>query len=106
MAVASPSSAKRKSEHAWPEIGTLLEGEYRGQVHTAVVVNAPSHKSGRAIQVTSGPASGQVFSSMTGAMEAATLAQREQLGLGKSKRGLPSSGWEFWRPAPRKRATG
>jgi hypothetical protein len=34
-------------------------------------------------------------------MEAAMAEQRRQLGLDKSKKGLPSSGWEFWKaPEP------
>lgn len=82
-----------------------MEGAYRDQIYSALVVNAPSVKSGRAIQVTSGPAAGQVFRSPTGTMEAATQAHREQLSLGKSKKGLPLSGWDFWKPARRKRAT-
>ena len=64
--------------------------------HAALVIAAPKLKSGRAIQVITGPAKGQTFRSMTAAMEAATAHQRRQLGSGKSKKGLPSSGWKFW----------
>jgi hypothetical protein len=71
----------------------------------AIVVNAPQLKSGRAIQVTSGPIAGHTFNSMSAAMVAATAGQRRELGLGTSGKGLPSSGWDFWSPAPRKRAS-
>jgi len=69
-----------------------------GETYSAVVVNAPRLKSGRAIQITSGPAAGLTFQSMSAAMAAATAEQRQQLGIGDSKKGLPSSGWGFWGP--------
>jgi DNA polymerase III sliding clamp (beta) subunit (PCNA family) len=99
------SKRRRTVQHEWPEVGAVLEGTYEGQTYTAVVVNAPRLKSGRAIQVTSGPVAGRTFNSMSAAMVAATAEQRRELGLGVSKKGLPASGWDFWRPAPRKRAS-
>jgi hypothetical protein len=99
------SKRRRTVQHGWPDIGAVLEGTYEGQTYTAVVVNAPRLKSGRAIQVTSGPVAGHTFNSMSAAMVAATAEQRRELGLGTSKKGLPSSGWDFWHSAPRKRAS-
>ena len=88
---------RRKVDHAWPEVGARLEGEYQGQTYAATVTLATNLKSGRAVKVITGPVAGQTFRSMTAAMEAATAGQRQQLGLGQSKRGLPSSGWDFWK---------
>jgi DNA polymerase-3 subunit beta len=90
---------RRKVDHAWPDVGSRLEGEYQGQSYAAVVIQAAGSKSGRAVQVITGPAAGQTCRSMTAAMEAATAEQRRQLGLGKSKKGLPPSGWGFWKEA-------
>ena len=71
---------------------------------TARVMDAaPKLKAGRALQIINGPAMGRVFNSMTEAMQAATAAQRRELGLGTSKKGLPKSGWDFWRPVAAKR---
>jgi len=100
---AQSARQRRKVTHVWPEIGTRLEGEFHGQTHAALVIAAPKLKSGRAVQVITGPASGQTFRSMTAAMEAATAHQRRQLGLGKSKKGLPASGWDFWSQVESKR---
>ena len=100
----SPRRQRHRVAHAWPEVGTLLEGSFHGQVFTAVVVNAPKLKSGRAIFVTSGQAKGE-FRSMTAAMEAVTATQRQKLGHPKSKKGLPGSGWDFWKTVQPMRAT-
>ncbi len=51
-----------------------------------------------------GPAKGE-YRSMTGAMEAVTASQRERLGNRKTKKGLPASGWEFWAPVRKQRAS-
>jgi len=104
-AVSSSSRRQRhRAEHAWPEIGTLLEGSFQGQVFTAVIVNAPKLKSGRAIFVTCGQAKGE-YRSMTAAMEAVTATHRRKLGNPKSKKGLPGSGWDFWKLVQPRRAT-
>ena len=102
-----PESSRRQRHrvaHVWPEVGTLLEGSFQGQLFTAVIVNAPKLKSGRAIFVTSGFAKGE-FRSMTAAMEAVTATQRQKLGHPKSKKGLPGSGWDFWKWVRPRRAT-
>jgi len=67
-------------------------------------VNVPKLKSGRAIFVTCGQAKGE-YRSMTAAMEAVTATQRQKLGHPKSKKGLPGSGWDFWKLVQPMRAT-
>jgi DNA polymerase III subunit beta len=107
-AVPTPAEVRRrrsKVDHAWPEVGTVLEAVYEGQTYTALVIAAPKLKAGRALQVITGPATGQVFNTLTAAMEGATAKQRRKLGLGKDKRSLPKSGWDFWIPAQPKRAS-
>ena len=68
------------------------------------MVPAPRLKSGRALQIINGPALGRVLNSMTAAMVAATAGQRQKLGMGKGKKGLPASGWDFWcEPRPQRK---
>ena len=74
-----------------------------GETYAALVVAAPRLKSGRALQLITGPALGRVFRSMTAAMMAATARQRQKLGMGKGKKGLPASGWDFWHEPPSQR---
>ena len=92
----APPRRRRRVEHVWPEIGTRLDGQYEGETYAALVVAAPRLKSGRALQIINGPALGRVFNSMTAAMVAATARQRQHLGTGSGRTGLPASGWEFW----------
>ena len=98
------SPRRSRVEHAWPEIGTRLDGQHEGETYAALVVAAPKLKSGRALQVITGPVMGRIFKSMTAAMQAATARQRRRLGL-KGKKGLPKSGWDFWQKPEPKRAS-
>jgi len=48
---------------------------------------------------------GRIFNSMTSAMLSTTERQRRKLGHGKSRRGLPATGWDFWkRPEPKRQS--
>jgi len=87
---------RRARKHAWPPVGATLEADYHGTRYEAEVVEARRYKSGRAVKVLTGPAAGKVFSSLSGAMIAATETQRQEQGLGH--KGV-SNGWGFWRPA-------
>ena len=98
-ASASRPRRRRRVEHLWPAIGTRVDGQFQGETYAALVVAAPKLRSGRALQVINGPAMGRGYNSMTAAMLAATAKQRQKLGMGKGKKGLPSSGWEFWKEA-------
>ena len=104
VSVGDPSRRRRRLEHAWPPIGTRLDGQCEGEVYAALVVSAPKLKSGRALQVITGPVMGRIFKSMTAAMLAATARQRRRLGL-KGKKGLPKSGWDSWQKPEPKRAS-
>jgi hypothetical protein len=84
---------RRKVEHEWPEVGALLRGEHMGTVYEARVIEAPQYKSGKAVEILTGPAKGEVSHSMSGAMLSATEAQREEAGTGR--KGV-SNGWKFW----------
>ena len=46
---------RRQVEHVWPEIGTRLDGRFQGETYAALVVAAPEHKAGRALQIINGP---------------------------------------------------
>ena len=85
---------RRSREHVWPEVGAVLEADYHGRHYEAEVTQARLYKSGKALKVLTGPAAGRVFHSMSGAMLAATEAQRAEQGLGR--KGV-SSGWDFWK---------
>jgi len=70
-----------------------------------LVVAAPKMKSGRALQIINGPAMGRIYNSLTSAMVAATERQRRKLKHGKSRRGMPATGWDFWkRPEPKRQS--
>ncbi len=84
---------RRQIDHEWPDVGTILEGEYRGNRYEAEVIAMPRYKSGKAIRVLNGPAAGEVERSMSGAMLAATERVREENDLGR--KGV-SNGWHFW----------
>lgn len=88
-----PRRKRRRVKREWPDVGTILEAEYEGATYQAEVVEAPQYRSGRAIRILSGPAAGNVCSSMSGAMLKATEVQRHENGLGK--RGM-ANGWGFW----------
>jgi len=84
---------RRSVSHRWPEVGTILEADYRGQRYEAEVVPMPRLKSGKALKILTGPAAGTVCTSMSRAMLQATEQQRKEQGLGKS--GV-ANGWDFW----------
>ena len=85
---------RRRPSHGWPEVGTVLEADYRGQHYEAEVAAGARNKSGKAIRILSGPATGVVCRSPSGAMLKATESQREAQNLGRT--GV-SNGWEFWK---------
>ena len=85
---------RRKAAHQWPEVGTVLTGDYHGVHYEAEVIQAPRYKSGRVLRILTGPAAGKVSSSYSGAMLKATEAQRQEQGLGR--KGV-ANGWAFWR---------
>ena len=89
-----PSRKRRHVEHNWPEIGAVLESDYHGTRYQAEVIKASRYKSGKAIKILTGPATGRVCSSLTGAMLQATKKQRKEKGLGK--KGV-ANGWDFWK---------
>ena len=89
----SEERKRRKVEHEWPEVGTILEADYKGQHYEAEVISMPRYKNGKAVKILSGPANGEVERSMSGAMLTATEKQREENDLGRS--GV-ANGWEFW----------
>ena len=103
-----PTTSKPRRQrvvHAWPEIGTRLDGEYEDETYAALVVAAPNLKAGRALQIINGPAMGRIYNSMTSAMLAATERQQRKLGRGKSRRRLPATGWDFWvQPEPKRQS--
>ena len=76
-------------------LNALIEADYEGEHYLARVVDAPQFKSGKAVRILSGPASGEICRSPTGAMLKATEAQREEQGLGR--KGV-ANGWGFWIP--------
>ena len=85
---------RRTLSRTWPEVGTVLYADYQGRRYEAEVVQAPKYRSGRAFKVLTGPAAGRVCHSLSGAMLAATEAQRKEQGLGM--KGV-SNGWAFWK---------
>ena len=93
--------ARRSTPHAWPDVGTILSADYFGTRYEAEVVEARRYKNGRALKILTGPAAGKIFSSMSGAMLAATESQRQEQNLGH--KGI-SNGWRFWKPAKGARA--
>jgi len=84
---------RRRVSHRWPDVGTILIADYRGQRYEAEVIAMPRLKSGKALKILTGPAAGKVCTSMSRAMLLATEQQREEQGLGKA--GV-ANGWDFW----------
>ena len=90
----SKQEGKRsKVKHEWPEVGAIVEADYKGLHYEAKVVSMPRLKSGKGLKILTGPAAGTVCKSMSRAMLEATKKQREQQDLGRS--GV-SNGWDFW----------
>lgn len=93
---AKTSRTRQHVEHEWPPVGTILAGTYYGTVYRAEVVVADKRlKSGKQLVLLDGPAKGQRFDSLTRALLAATVKQRETMKLGRSG---ATNGWEFWAP--------
>jgi len=88
-----PKRKRRTIKREWPAVGTILEADHEGVHYEAEVIAAPRYKSGRALNILTGPAAGTVHHSMTGAMLVATEAQREENELGR--KGV-ANGWGFW----------
>jgi len=63
-----------------PPVGTTLTATYRGQSHTAVIVEAKDGPAGRAVKY-----GDQLFASLSAAAKAVT--------------GHSANGWVFWRAA-------
>ena len=90
----SKKRRRRRVSHPWPEISTILQADYAGVHYEAEVVEAPGYKSGKALKILTGPASGEVCHSPSGAMLLATEKQRQEQGLGR--KGV-TNGWGFWK---------
>ena len=86
-------TSRSDADHRWPEVGAVLEADYKGRHYEAEVISMPRYKSGKAVRILTGPAAGEVERSMSGAMMTATEKQREENDLGRS--GV-SNGWTFW----------
>jgi hypothetical protein len=63
-----------------PPVGTTLTATYKGQAHTAVIVEAKDRPAARAVKY-----GDQLFASLSAA--------------GKAVTGHPTNGWVFWHPA-------
>lgn len=84
---------RRNVKHEWPEVGAILEADYKGEHYEAEVISIPRPKTGKGLKILTGPAKGTVCKSMSRAMLEATEQQREEQDLGRS--GV-SNGWDFW----------
>jgi hypothetical protein len=70
----------KKVARQLPPVGTTLTATYKGELHTATVVEAKDRPSGRAVEY-----GDQLFASLSAAAKAVT--------------GHSTNGWLFWRPA-------
>jgi hypothetical protein len=70
----------KKIARQLPPVGTTLTATYRGQGHTAEIVEAKDRPAGRAVKY-----GDQLFASVSAA--------------GKAVTGHPTNGWVFWHPA-------
>ena len=70
----------KKITRQLPPVGTTLTATYKGQSHTAVIVEAKDRPAARAIKY-----GDQLFASLSAA--------------GKAVTGHPTNGWVFWHPA-------
>ena len=68
---------RKKIVRQLPPVGTTLTATYKGQPHTAVIVEAKDRPAGRAVEC-----GDQLFSSLSAAAKAVT--------------GHPTNGWLFW----------
>jgi hypothetical protein len=70
----------KKIARQLPPVGTALTATYRGQSHTAVIVEAKDRPAGRAVKY-----GDQLFASLSAAAKGVT--------------GHSANGWAFWRAA-------
>jgi hypothetical protein len=71
---------RKKIARQLPPVGTTLTATYKGQPHTAVIVEAKDRAAGRAVKYRD-----EVFHSLSAAAKAVT--------------GHSTNGWVFWRAA-------
>ena len=71
---------RKKIARQLPPVGSMLAARYRGQNHTAVIVEAKDRPVGRAVKY-----GDQLFASLSAAAKAVT--------------GHSTNGWVFWQPA-------
>ena len=71
--------SRKKIARQLPPVGTTLTGRSRGQLHTAVIVQAKEIPTGKAIKY-----GDELFTSVSAAARAVT--------------GHATNGWLFWRP--------
>lgn len=88
---------QERLKHEWWPVGTELQGRIGEIIFTALVIENPQVKSGRSLQITSGPATDRVCISPTGAALEATESYRRDQNLGRA--GGVTNGWEFWKPS-------
>jgi len=70
----------KKIARQLPPVGIALTATYKGEPHTAVIVEAKDRPAGRAVKY-----GDQLFASLSAA--------------GKAVTGHPINGWVFWHPA-------
>jgi len=71
---------RRRIPRELPPVGTTMTATYKGQAHTAEIVEAKDRPAGRAVKY-----GDQVFASVSAA--------------GKAVTAHPTNGWAFWRAA-------
>jgi hypothetical protein len=76
----STKGERKKITRQLPPVGTTLTATYRGQAHTAVIVEAKDRPAGRAVKY-----GDQLFASFSAAAKAVT--------------GHSANGWVFWHAA-------
>ena len=94
--IATTCTGQERRKHSWWPLGTRLVGRVGSEVFTGTVVENPQVKSGRSLQITSGPAAGRVCITPTRAALEATEAYRQTHNLGRG--GGVTNGWTFWQP--------
>jgi hypothetical protein len=76
----STKRERKRIARELPPVGTTLTATYRGQSHTAEIVEAKKLPAERAVKY-----GDEILSSLSAA--------------GKAVTGHPTNGWVFWRPA-------
>ena len=71
---------RKKMAHELPPAGTVLQGKFKGETYTAIIVEAEGLSTGRRIRL-----GDDLYRSLSAAAKAIT--------------GHPINGWRFWRPA-------